>query len=148
MNKLVDFFKGFRERYDKQVIRNQQMDEFLCGARENCLKIDGIKTAVEALAGVVDKISNKVDQLTDHVAHIDGRLEIIGKGTKMELFDTLYHWKKILVDERGCATAAEKKEVKEIFEVYHDELKGNGQGEVYFHQIMALPEVAPKKEEN
>ncbi len=144
MSKFTDFFKGFRERYDAQVIRNKQMDEFLCGARDNCLKIDGIKVAVESLAEVVSKTSAKVDKLTSHVEHLDGRLEIIGKGTKMELFDTLYHWKKILVDERGCATAAEKKEVKEIFEVYHDELKGNGQGEVYFRQIMALPEEAPK----
>jgi len=58
----------------------------------------------------------------------------------MELFDTLYNWKKILVDERGWASEAEKKEVKEIYEVYHDGLDGNGQGEVYFKQIMALPE--------
>jgi len=58
----------------------------------------------------------------------------------MELFDTLYHWKKILVDERGWASAAEKKEVKQIYEIYHDELGGNGQGEVYYNQIIALPE--------
>lgn len=145
MSKFTDFFKGFRERYDAQVIRNKQMDDFLSEAKDNHLKIDGIKTAVDALADIVGKISAKVDKLTSHVENIDGRLEIIGKGTKMELFDTLYHWKKILVDERKCATAAEKKEVKEIFEVYHDELKGNGQGEVYFHEIMALPEAAPQK---
>ena len=150
MSKLVDFFKGFRERYDAQVIRNKQMDEFLCGAKDNCTKINDIKIAVESLAEVVGNIGKKVDNLTEHVEHIDGRLEIIGKGTKMELFDTLYHWKKILCDDRGCATDAEKREVKEIFEVYHDGLKGNGQGEIYFNQIMALPEKAPqdKKQTN
>lgn len=142
-NKFSDFFRGFKERYDAQVLRNKAMDEFLCGAKENCTKIDGIKTAVEDLAKSILKINDKVDHLTEHVEHIDGRLEIIGKGTKMELFDTLYHWKKILVDERKWASAAEKKEVKEIFEVYHDGLKGNGQGEVYFNQIMALPETDP-----
>jgi hypothetical protein len=50
----------------------------------------------------------------------------------MELFDTLYHWKKILVDERKWASAAEKKEVNDIYEVYHEGLKGNGQGKVYY----------------
>ena len=37
----------------------------------------------------------------------------------MELFDTLYHWKKMLC-ERGWATAAEKHEVEEIYKIYHD----------------------------
>jgi len=77
------------------------------------------------------------------MTHIDGRLAIIGEGTKMELFDTLYNWKKILVDERGWASSAEKKEVKDIYEVYHEGLKGNGQGKVYFEQIMNLPEKPP-----
>ena len=30
-----------------------------------------------------------------------------------------------------------------IYEVYHNGLDGNGQGEVYFKQIMALPELPP-----
>ena len=63
----------------------------------------------------------------------------------MELFDTLYHWKKILVDDRKWASSAEKREVKEIYEVYHDGLHGNGQGEVYFKEIMDLPETPPTK---
>ena len=45
----------------------------------------------EDLAKSILKINDKVDHLTDHVEHIDGRLEIIGKGTKMELFDTLHN---------------------------------------------------------
>lgn len=119
------------------------MDEFLSGAHDNCTKIDGITHAVADLTAKVESIGTKVDNLQTDITHINGRLEIIGKGTKMELFDTLYNWKKILVDDRGWASEAEKKEVKEIYEVYHDGLDGNGQGEVYFNQIMALPESAP-----
>ena len=88
-------------------------------------------------------IEAKVDKLQKHVDRIDDALDTIGKGTKMELFDTLYHWKKILVDDRGWASEAEKHEVKEIYEVYHDELKGNGQGEVYYKEIIKLPEKPP-----
>ena len=144
MSKLGDFFLGFKRRYDAQVVRNQKMDEFLQGAHDNCVKIDGITHAVQNLTSKVESIGTKVDNLQTDINLINGRLEIIGKGTKMELFDTLYHWKKILVDERKWASAAEKKEVKEIYQVYHDGLHGNGQGEVYFNQIMALPEVDPK----
>ena len=140
MGKLSDFFLGFKRRYDAQVIRNEKMDQFLTHATENNKKIDHLTSAVGNLTTQVTNIGTKVDNLQADITHINGRLEVIGKGTKMELFDTLYNWKKILVDERGWASEAEKKEVKEIYEVYHDGLDGNGQGEVYFNQIMALPE--------
>ena len=143
MSKIGDFFLGFKKRYDAHVVRNQKMDEWLNNAHESCTKIDGITNAVTSLTKDVEKIGAKVDRLTDDIKHINGRLEIIGKGTKMELFDTLYNWKKILVDDRGWASEAEKKEVKEIYEVYHDGLHGNGQGKVYFEQIMNLPETPP-----
>jgi hypothetical protein len=84
------------------------------------------------MSGKMLEIESKVDNLQSHVTHIDGRLSIIGEGTKMELFDTLYHWKKILVDERKWASAAEKREVNDIYNVYHEGLKGNGQGKIYY----------------
>ena len=143
MSKLGDFFLGFKKRYDEQIIRNKKMDEWLAGAHESCTKIDGITSAVEDLTKTVGTIGEKVDNLQADVKHISGRLEIIGKGAKMELFDTLYNWKKILVDDRGWASETEKKEVKQIYEVYHDGLQGNGQGKVYFEQIMNLPENPP-----
>ena len=147
MSKLVDFFTGFKKRYDAQVVRNQKMDEFLQGAHDNCVKIDGITSSITNLSEKVEAIETKVDNLQEDINHINGRLEIIGKGTKMELFDTLYHWKKILVDERGWASEAEKKEVKRIYEVYHDGLDGNGEGKLYFEQIISLPE-EPHKSNN
>ena len=85
-----------------------------------------VVTAVDNIGGQVEELKSKVDDLQGHITHMDGRLAIIGEGTKMELFDTLYHWKKILVDERKWASAAEKKEVNDIYEVYHEGLKGNG----------------------
>ena len=116
------------------------MDEFLSGAHDNCIKIDGINTALGNLATQVDKINTKVDNLQADINDINNHLETIGKGTKMELFDTLHNWKKILVDDRGWASEAEKKEVKEIYEIYHDKLEGNGEGKIYFEKIVALPE--------
>jgi len=44
----------------------------------------------------------------------------------MELFDTLHNWRVILVVEKKWASAAEKKEVENIWRVYHEELGGNG----------------------
>ena len=142
MSKLAEFFKHFKNRYDEEQKRLMRMDRFLDKAEENNDKLKDVVSAVDNLSGQVSEIKTKVDKLQNHMTHIDGRLAIIGEGTKMELFDTLYNWKKTLVDDRGWASAAEKKEVKDIYEVYHEGLKGNGQGKVYFEQIMNLPEAS------
>ena len=143
MSKLGDFFLHFKHRYDEEQKRLIRMDKFLDNAEENTEKLKEMIIAVDNLSGKMSEVETKVDKLQDHVDHIDGRLSIIGEGTKMELFDTLYHWKKILVDDREWASSVEKKEVKDIYEVYHDGLNGNGQGKVYFEQIMNLPETPP-----
>lgn len=142
MSKLAEFFKHFKNRYDEEQKRLMRMDRFLDKAEENNDKLKDVVSAVDNLSGQVSEIKTKVDKLQSHMTHIDGRLAIIGEGTKMELFDTLYNWKKTLVDDRGWASAAEKKEVKDIYEVYHEGLRGNGQGKVYFEQIMNLPEAS------
>lgn len=143
MSKLGEFFKHFKNKYDEEQKRLMRMDKFLDKAEENQDKLKDVVVAVDNLSGQVSEIKDKVNDLQSNVTHINGRLAIIGEGTKMELFDTLYHWKKILVDDRKWASVAEKKEVKEIYEVYHDGLKGNGQGKIYFEQIMTLPEEPP-----
>ena len=143
MSKLGDFFKHFKDKYDEEQKRLMRMDKFLDKAEENNDKLKDMVLAVDNLSGQVSEIKSKVEDLQSNVTHINGRLAIIGEGTKMELFDTLYHWKKILVDERKWASAAEKKEVNDIYEVYHEGLRGNGQGKVYYEQIMNLPENPP-----
>ena len=143
MSKFVDFFKHFKDKYDEEQRRSMRMDKFLDKAEENQDKLKEVVQAVDNMSGKMSEIESKVDNLQSHVTHIDGRLAIIGEGTKMELFDTLFHWKKILVDERKWASAAEKREVNDIYNVYHEGLKGNGQGKIYYEQIMALPETPP-----
>ena len=143
MSKFVDFFKHFKDKYDEEQRRSMRMDKFLDKAEENQDKLKEVVQAVDSMSGKMLEIESKVDNLQSHVTHIDGRLAIIGEGTKMELFDTLYHWKKILVDERKWASSAEKREVNDIYNVYHEGLKGNGQGKIYYEQIMALPETPP-----
>ena len=70
---------------------------------------------------------------------MDSRLEVIGRGTKIELLETLYRWRKLLV-ERGWKTKEEMKEIQELYEIYNKKLDGNGQGTAYYHDIEALPE--------
>ena len=139
MGKIWDIIKNIPQHYADKKIREAKMDEFLNGSRDNCLKITEINTNMVYLKEGIDQISRKVNTLESQVGHINDCLDIISSGTKMELFDTLLTWKKILC-ERGWASEAEKREVQEIYEVYHDGLHGNGQGEIYYNQIMNLPE--------
>ena len=143
MSKFTDFLKHFKNKYDEEQRRLMRMDRFLDRAEQNNETLQGVVNSVEKIGGQVTELQSKVDNLQTHMTHLDGRLAIIGEGTKMELFDTLYNWKKILVDERKWASAAEKKEVNDIYEVYHEGLSGNGQGKVYYEQIMNLPEEPP-----
>ena len=144
MSKVGDFFLHFMKKYDEDQRRMARMDRFLDKAESTEEAVKDMTLSVAKLSDQISEVESKVDKLQAHVKQIDERLEIIGRGTKIELFNTLYNWKKRLVDARGWASEPEKKEVKEIYEVYHDGLKGNGQGEVYYKQVMELPESDPK----
>lgn len=139
MSKLADFFLGFKKRYDEQVIRNKNMDEFLKSAKTNFDKIGEMNTAVNNLDTKVANLETKVDNLQTDMTNMNGRLEVIGRGTKIELLETLYRWKKLLT-ERGWKTKEEMKEIKDLYELYNKKLEGNGQGTQYYHEIEELPE--------
>ena len=139
MSKLADFFLGFKRRYDAQVIRNQKMDDFLSTAKDNFDKIDSMNTSITDLNKKVETLETKVDDLQGSMTDMGDRLEVIGRGTKIELLETLYRWHKLLT-ERGWKTKEEMKEVTELYEIYNKKLEGNGQGTHYYHDIEALPE--------
>jgi predicted RNase H-like nuclease (RuvC/YqgF family) len=125
MSKLAEFFLGFKKRYDAQVIRNEKMDEFLSSAKENFDKIGKMNTTVASLDTKVTNLETQVNNLQGQMTDMTTRLEIIGKGTKIELLETLHRWKKLLVD-RGWKTKEEMKEIKDLYEIYNKKLDGNG----------------------
>lgn len=139
MSKLSDFFLGFKKRYDAQVIRNEKMDEFLSSAKDNFDKIGEMNTSITNLDTKVTALESQMGTLQTNVKTMNDRLEVIGRGTKIELLETLYRWRKLLV-ERGWKTKEEMKEITDLYEIYNKKLEGNGQGTQYYHDIQALPE--------
>ena len=139
MSKLSDFFLGFKKRYDAQVIRNEKMDEFLSSAKDNFDKIGELNTSITNLDTKVTALESQMDTLQTNMNTMNDRLEVIGRGTKIELLETLYRWRKLLV-ERGWKTKEEMKEITDLYEIYNKKLEGNGQGTQYYHDIQALPE--------
>lgn len=138
--KFWELLKKIPESYYNWKKRNEQLQAFLnqCGNSKQQLEIIGRN---------IDKVGSSVNHLAEHMNKIDRQINSINatmatvsRGTKMELFNTLHTWREILVVQKKWASQAEKREVEEIFHIYHDELKGNGQGERYYNEIIALPE--------
>ena len=140
MGKFIQSLRNLPDIYYNFRKINEDLQKIIKHDEESKESLKQIDTRLTGIEKDLAESHDKLDVLDTRVNGISDQLKVIGKGTKMELFDTLYHWKKILVDDRGWASEPEKKEVKEIFEVYHDGLKGNGQGEVYYREIMELPE--------
>lgn len=143
MSKLLEGLRNLPDIYYNLRKTNEDLQKILNYTDETTKHMNEFDKKLDELDRKADDTQAHMREVDEKINNMTERLKIIGKGTKMELFDTLYHWKKILVDDRGWASPAEKKEVKEIYEVYHDGLHGNGQGEVYYNQIAALPEVPP-----
>lgn len=140
LNKIVELLKKIPTTYYNWKQRNEKLNNFLESCKNNADKLNNIDKNVTHLKQELNVVKDEVDSLEKQINQVNGRLETIGAGTKMELFDTLHNWRIILVVEKGWASPAEKREVEEIYRIYHDGLKGNGQGEKYYKEIMALPE--------
>lgn len=131
--KIVNFFKGIPGAYYDWRKRNEKIDKLLDNHTN-------VLDKLEELQKVFSERTEELRTLQKDVRIMISNLDTVKHGTKMELFETLHNWHELLVVKRGWATSLEKKEVEEIYTIYHDELNGNGNGERYYKEIIALPE--------
>ena len=133
MSKVADFLKDFFNFFYRVRLRSEKIDRLLDNHEESLSAIKDIKQNIETLQNRIDGIQTQINDIIPH-------LNAIKHGTKMELFETLHNWFVLLVVKRGWASPQEKKEVDEIYVIYHNQLSGNGNGERYYKEIIALPE--------
>ena len=133
MSKVADFLKDFFNFFYRVRLRSEKIDCLLDNHEESLSAIKDIKQNIETLQNRIDGIQTQINDIIPH-------LDAIKHGTKMELFETLHNWLVLLVVKRGWASPEEKKEVEEIYVIYHNQLSGNGNGERYYKEIIALPE--------
>ena len=139
MGKVANILKSIPGAYYDWRKRNEKIDKLLDNYSNTLIKL-------EKLQEVFSTRTEELRALQNDVRILISNLDTVKHGTKMELFETLHNWHQLLVIKRGWATALEKKEVEEIFTIYHDELNGNGNGERYYKEILALPESKEEKE--
>ena len=133
MSKVADFLKDFFNFFYRVRLRSEKIDRLLDNHEESLSAIKDIKQNIEILQNRIDGLQTQINDIIPH-------LDAIKHGTKMELFETLHNWFVLLVVKRGWASPEEKKEVEEIYVIYHNQLNGNGNGERYYKEIIALPE--------
>ena len=133
MGKIAEIFKGVPGAYYDWRKRNEKIDMLLDNYTNTLAKLEELQECFNIRTDELRTLQQDVKMMISH-------LDTVKHGTKMELFETLHNWRQLLVVKRGWATAEEKKEVEEIYTIYHDELNGNGNGERYYQEILALPE--------
>ena len=133
MGKVANFFKAIPGTYYDWRKRNEKIDALLKNYNDTLTMLTNLKTCF-------DVRTEELRSLQDDVRTIISLLDTVKNGTKMELFETLHNWRELLVVRRGWASPEEKKEVSEIYTIYHDKLNGNGNGERYYKEIIELPE--------
>ena len=133
MGKIANFIKAIPSIYYDQRKRNEKIDALL----------NNYNSTLDLLTKLQSNFDDRTDEfrsLQDDVRTIITILDTVTHGTKMELFETLHNWRELLVVKRGWASPEEKKEITEIYTIYHDKLNGNGNGERYYKEIIELPE--------
>ena len=128
MGKVADFFKAIPSAYYDWRKRNEKIDALL----------DNYNSTLDLLTKLqsnFDVRTHELRALQSDVRTIISLLDTVTNGTKMELFETLHNWRELLVVKRGWASPEEKKEITEIYTIYHDKLNGNGNGERYYKEI-------------
>lgn len=138
MGKVLDFFKGIPNSYYGWRNRNEKIDKLLDNYTNTLEELKKLQITFSERTEELKNLKKDVETIIEH-------LNTVKHGTKMELFETLHNWRQLLVVKRGWATVEEKKEVEEIFIIYHDELHGNGNGVRYYNEIIALPESEEEK---
>ena len=139
-NKVLEILKKIPNTYYNWKKRNEALSKFLERCDETQASLKKIDTSVTNLTNSVQQVQAQVGVIEERVDQINSRVEAIGQGTKIELFETLHNWRVKLVYQKHWASAEEKRDVVELYTIYHDHLNGNGQGEHYYNEIMALPE--------
>ena len=134
VKELKKIFKGIPNAYYNWRKRNERIDSLLSNYQDT---LDGLKELKKDFKSFREQFKD----LKNNVNSMISRLDTVKQGTRIELFDTLHNWRELLVVKRGWASPEEKKEIQGIYLLYSgEELKGNGNGDRYYHEIMALPE--------
>lgn len=94
--------------------------------------------AMMALTGIAGWLGGKIKTLKAQQEQKDAQAKLTQQMLKMLLFYRLRDLYTDYVTDGKPVSSAEKKDIEELYELYHDELGGNGEGTRMYNELMQL----------
>lgn len=119
------YIKGYIDKYSKtSANKERQFKELLENNKRLLEQNEKNKKRDDELQRQFDEMSTMVQ----HIANAD----------KVLLRDRIIQSCRVFI-ERGCVSRMARNNISEMYHWYHDELHGNGLGEIYYQRMMDLP---------
>lgn len=115
---VAGYIKGYVDKYSKTSARKEATFNELVKTNKELLKQN------EDNARRIEEISKVIQNITN--------------GSKVLLRDRIIQSCRVFI-ERGHINHVAKNNIAEMYHWYHDELGGNGLGELYYQKMMELP---------
>ena len=122
---IAGYVRGYVSQYNKN---NREREELLRQLVEQNQKIAQWHT----------ENIERDEKLRRDLEHLAATVKHITNGGKVLLRDRIIQSCRVFI-EKGQINTVAKSNIVEMYHWYHDELKGNGMGELFFNKMMELP---------
>lgn len=122
---VVGYIKGYIDKYSKTNAEKERLFRELIESNKKLLAQD------EENAKRDNELNERVKKMSEVIQHITA-------GGKVLLRDRIIQSCRVFI-ERGEISRVARNNISEMYHWYHDELKGNGLGELYYQKMMELP---------
>ena len=122
---IIGYIKGYIDKYSKTNAEKEKLFNELIESNRKLLELneENIKRDNE--------LSQRVEEISEVVQHITA-------GGKVLLRDRIIQSCRTFL-ERGQISHMARNNISEMYHWYHDELNGNGLGELYYQRMLELP---------
>jgi hypothetical protein len=84
-----------------------------------------------------EELSEQFKELSKQVVSLEATVQHVTNGGKVLLRDRIIQSCRVFI-EKGSITLAARTNISDMYHWYHDELHGNGLGEVYYNKMLEL----------
>ena len=118
------YIKGYIDKYSKTSADKERLFKELLENNKRLIEQNEENKKRD------DELKRQLDEMSTVVQHITN-------ANKVLLRDRIIQSCRVFI-ERGCISRMARNNISEMYHWYHDELHGNGLGEVYYNKMLEL----------
>lgn len=122
---VIGYIKGYIDKYTKTNARKEKMFNELLDSNRKLLEQSKQNAERD------EELRKQIEDITEVVQHVTA-------GSKVLLRDRIIQSCRVFL-ERGEINRMARNNITDMYHWYHDELHGNGLGELYYQKMMELP---------